>query len=192
MIRFGKPSEVGVATHVIVKKLKEKGYTAAGDPTGSKSSSLISQTNKIKEIRRIFEDADIMLAEVGCWANLLDTDHAERQKNRDRMVETLAVADALGARCSVSGLGSYCHGYPNSKHSKKNFSDEAFQEAVGIARYCIDSVQQLKALSSAADEVALIILQNHIEGCVTDAIREQRGEDYIEELIATIRKAMKH
>ncbi len=58
-------------------------------------------------------------------------------------------------------------------------------------RYCIDIVQQLKALSSAADEVALIILQNHIEGCVTDAIREQRGEDYINELIATIRKAMK-
>jgi len=59
-------------------------------------------------------------------------------------------------------------------------------------RYCIDIVQQLNALSSAADEVALIILQNHIEGCITDAIQEQRGEDYIKELIATIRKAMKH
>ncbi|MFC1942477.1 metal-sensitive transcriptional regulator [Chloroflexota bacterium] len=58
-------------------------------------------------------------------------------------------------------------------------------------RYCIDIVQQLKALSSAADEVALIILQNHIEGCVTDAILEQRGEDYIKELMTTIRKAMK-
>ena len=58
-------------------------------------------------------------------------------------------------------------------------------------RYCIDIVQQINALSSAADEVALIILQNHIEGCVTDAIREQRGEDYIKELIATIRLAMK-
>jgi DNA-binding FrmR family transcriptional regulator len=58
-------------------------------------------------------------------------------------------------------------------------------------RYCIDIVQQINALSSAADEVALLILQNHIEGCVTDAIREQRGEDYIKELMATIRKAMK-
>ncbi|MFH1646576.1 MAG: metal-sensitive transcriptional regulator [Chloroflexota bacterium] len=58
-------------------------------------------------------------------------------------------------------------------------------------RYCIDIVQQLTALSSAADEVALIILQNHIEGCVTDAIRERRGQEYIEELMATVRKAMK-
>jgi DNA-binding FrmR family transcriptional regulator len=52
-------------------------------------------------------------------------------------------------------------------------------------------VQQLTALSSAADEVALIILKNHIEGCVTDAIREKRGDDYIKELIATIHTAMK-
>jgi DNA-binding FrmR family transcriptional regulator len=58
-------------------------------------------------------------------------------------------------------------------------------------RYCIDIVQQVNALSSAANEVALLILQNHIEGCVTDAIREQRGEDYIKELMDTIRKAMK-
>jgi len=58
-------------------------------------------------------------------------------------------------------------------------------------RYCIDVVQQLNALSAAADEVALIILQNHIEGCVTDAIREQRGDDYIKELMAIIRKAIR-
>jgi len=58
-------------------------------------------------------------------------------------------------------------------------------------RYCIDIVQQLTALSSAADEAALIVLQNHIEGCVADAIREEHGEEYIKELIATIRKAIK-
>ena len=58
-------------------------------------------------------------------------------------------------------------------------------------RYCIDIVQQISALSSAADEVALIVLRNHIEGCVTDAIKGQRGDDYIKELIATMRKALK-
>ena len=58
-------------------------------------------------------------------------------------------------------------------------------------RYCIDIVQQLTALSSAADEVSLLILESHIEGCVTDAIREQHGEGHIKELMGTIRKAMK-
>ncbi len=68
---------------------------------------------------------------------------------------------------------------------------KGIQRMIDGDRYCIDIVQQLSALSSAADEVALLILQGHIEGCVTDAIREQRGEEYIKELITTIRKAMK-
>jgi DNA-binding FrmR family transcriptional regulator len=58
-------------------------------------------------------------------------------------------------------------------------------------RYCIDIVQQLSALSAAADEVSLLILQSHIEGCVADAIREQQGESHIKELIETLRKAMR-
>ncbi len=58
-------------------------------------------------------------------------------------------------------------------------------------RYCIDIVQQLTALSSAADEVSMLMLENHIEGCVTEAIREQHGEAHIQELMKTIRKAVK-
>ena len=58
-------------------------------------------------------------------------------------------------------------------------------------RYCIDVVQQLSALSAAADEISLLILQGHIEGCVADAIREQHGEGHIKELMETLRKAMR-
>jgi DNA-binding FrmR family transcriptional regulator len=65
------------------------------------------------------------------------------------------------------------------------------QEMIEEGRYCIDIVQQLSALSAAADEVALLVLENHIEGCVADAIREERGEEHIQELMRTIRKAIK-
>lgn len=58
-------------------------------------------------------------------------------------------------------------------------------------RYCIDIIQQLTALTAAADEVSLIILESHIEGCVTDAVRQQHGVGHINELMKTIRKAMK-
>ena len=58
-------------------------------------------------------------------------------------------------------------------------------------RYCIDIVQQLSALCAATDEVLLLILQGHIEGCVTDAIRGQHGEGHIKELMETLRKAMR-
>lgn len=68
---------------------------------------------------------------------------------------------------------------------------KGIQRMIEEDRYCIDVVQQLTALSAAADEVSLLILQDHIEGCVTDAIREQHGESHIKELMETIRKALK-
>ncbi len=68
---------------------------------------------------------------------------------------------------------------------------KGIQRMIGEDRYCIDIVQQLSALSAAVDEVSLLILQGHIEGCVTDAIREHHGEEHIKELMGTIRKAMK-
>ncbi len=68
---------------------------------------------------------------------------------------------------------------------------KGIQQMIEEDRYCIDIVQQLTALSAATDEVSLLILESHIEGCVTDAIREQHGEEHIKELMGTIRKAMK-
>jgi DNA-binding FrmR family transcriptional regulator len=65
------------------------------------------------------------------------------------------------------------------------------QRMIEDDRYCIDIVQQLTALSAAIDEVSLLILQSHIEGCVANAIREQHGEGHIRELVETLRKAMK-
>jgi len=58
-------------------------------------------------------------------------------------------------------------------------------------RYCPDIIQQLTALSRAANEVSLLLLQDHIEGCVTDAIQHEHGEEMTRELIAVIRRAMR-
>ncbi len=68
---------------------------------------------------------------------------------------------------------------------------KGIQQMIESGRYCIDVVQQLTALSSAADEVSLRILESHIEGCVAEAIRGEHGEGHIRELMTTIRKAMK-
>lgn len=65
------------------------------------------------------------------------------------------------------------------------------EQMIDSDRYCIDIVQQLTALSSAAEEVSMLILESHIEGCVADAIRSEHGEPHIQELMKTIRKAVK-
>ncbi len=68
---------------------------------------------------------------------------------------------------------------------------KGIQRMIEEDRYCIDIVQQLTALSGAAQEVALSVLQSHIAGCVASAIREQNGDAYIKELIDTMRKAIR-
>ena len=68
---------------------------------------------------------------------------------------------------------------------------KGIQRMIEDDRYCIDIIQQITALGAAADEVALLILENHIEGCVANAIREQHGEGHMRELMETLRKAMR-
>jgi DNA-binding FrmR family transcriptional regulator len=68
---------------------------------------------------------------------------------------------------------------------------KGIKKMVDADRYCIDIVQQLTSVSSAISEVSLAVLRSHIEGCVSDAIREEHSEHHIKELMETIRKAMK-
>jgi DNA-binding FrmR family transcriptional regulator len=65
------------------------------------------------------------------------------------------------------------------------------QKMIEEDRYCPDVIQQLTALTRAGKEVSLLLLQDHIEGCVTDAIQHDHGEDMVRELVAVVRRAMR-
>lgn len=58
-------------------------------------------------------------------------------------------------------------------------------------RYCVDVLQQLTALRAAADEVAMQLLEHHVAGCVTNAVRDERGDEAIDELMTILRKAIR-
>ena len=87
--------------------------------------------------------------------------------------------------------------YSNDKESLLSRMRRIEGQARGIQkmieedRYCPDIIQQLTALSRAVGEVSLLLLQDHIEGCVTDAIQNDRGEETVRELIAVVRRAAK-
>ena len=65
------------------------------------------------------------------------------------------------------------------------------QQMVEEDRYCLDVVNQVNALTSAAREVALLVLQDHLRGCVTDAVREGTGDQAIDEVMTVFSKAMR-
>jgi sugar phosphate isomerase/epimerase len=153
MIRFGAPiflqqgakaaaagQSHGAAAEIdpvlLARAHRAKGYTAAYAPAVD-----IGDGPRIRAIRRAFESEGVMIAEVGYWENLVDLDPDTRRAHRRRMVESLALAEELGARCAVNTFGSYCHGPNNTRHVAENFSEEAFEEAVAMARSFIDEVK---------------------------------------------------
>lgn len=144
MIRFGGPVFVDEQTTAdpvaLARAHKAKGFTAAYAPELD-----VSNTERIGAYRQAFADEGVMFAEVGYWENLVDTDADTRVDHRQHMVEALALADALGARCAVDIFGSYCSGPGPDRHLARNFSGEAFDEAVEMARYFIDTVQPTTA-----------------------------------------------
>ena len=55
-------------------------------------------------------------------------------------------------------------------------------------RYCIDIVNRVTAAQKALDQVDLIVMQRHIESCVTDAVKSDEGAPIMGELMETIYK----
>lgn len=58
-------------------------------------------------------------------------------------------------------------------------------------RYCIDILTQVAAVRSAVDKVGLIILKGHLQTCVSDAIKKDKGDILIDELEKTMSKFLK-
>ncbi|MBB2162315.1 metal-sensitive transcriptional regulator [Gluconacetobacter sacchari] len=58
-------------------------------------------------------------------------------------------------------------------------------------RYCVDILMQISAVKSALDGVAIQILSAHASGCVRKAVKEDGGDDAIEELLGVVRRMMR-
>jgi DNA-binding FrmR family transcriptional regulator len=57
---------------------------------------------------------------------------------------------------------------------------------IGGGAYCIDVLQQISAARRALDKIALILVRDHLETCVADAIAERGGRAKITELIGAL------
>lgn len=54
-------------------------------------------------------------------------------------------------------------------------------------RYCPEVMKQISALQASLERVNRIVLQNHLETCVTDAVRENRAAEIVDELMETMK-----
>jgi DNA-binding FrmR family transcriptional regulator len=54
-------------------------------------------------------------------------------------------------------------------------------------RYCPEVMKQVSALQASLEKVNRVVLQSHLETCVTDAIRQGRSDEMIDELMETLK-----
>ncbi|MGH7973056.1 MAG: sugar phosphate isomerase/epimerase family protein [Limisphaerales bacterium] len=118
---------------------RKLGYHAAYCPNVA-----LKDSDKIQAYTRAFAKHDVMIAEVGRWVNLLESDPDKRRQNLQTVTDGLALAEAIGARCCVDIAGSF---NPSSWFGPdpKNLSREFFDASVENARKIIDAVKPTRS-----------------------------------------------
>ena len=65
------------------------------------------------------------------------------------------------------------------------------QQMINDDRYCLDIVQQIHAVTAAAREVELMVLEDHLRGCVVASVQANDGERAIKEMLQVLRKSLR-
>jgi DNA-binding FrmR family transcriptional regulator len=66
----------------------------------------------------------------------------------------------------------------------------------GVARmverddYCIDILQQTAALRAAVESVSLLVMEDHVAGCLRTAVETGQAQAYTEEVMDVVRRSL--
>jgi len=66
----------------------------------------------------------------------------------------------------------------------------------GIARmiereeYCVDILQQTAALRAAVDALSILVLEDHVQGCIRTAAERGQADEYVEEVLDVVRRTL--
>ena len=143
MMRLGGPVFVDSKDpEVLAEAHRELGYRAAYAPNLE-----LSDTDRIKATVRAYAARDVVIAEVGAWVNMLDSDPEKRRANLRFVTDKLALAEELGALCCVDIAGSYNPENWAGPHPD-NFSQRFFDATVENVRSVIDAVKPQRTVFS--------------------------------------------
>jgi CsoR family transcriptional regulator, copper-sensing transcriptional repressor len=101
----------------------------------------------------------------------------------------------IDVSCIPDGIGGNMAITPANKEKLKSRLAKAIGHLNAVHRmvdeqkYCIDVLNQLKAVQAALDKTAEVILRQHLETCVVEAVNKQDSHRVIEELMQVFRQA---
>jgi sugar phosphate isomerase/epimerase len=119
----------------LAREHRRLGYSAAYCPMAK-----ASDTARVRDIEKGFAAENVVIAEVGAWKNMLDPDEQKRKENLQYVIDRMALAEAVGARCCVDIAGSY---NPDVWYgpNPKNVSQQFFDATVANCRRVIDETK---------------------------------------------------
>jgi DNA-binding FrmR family transcriptional regulator len=88
------------------------------------------------------------------------------------------------------------HSYSKDKGTLVRRLSRIEGQVRGIARmierdeYCVDILQQTAALRAAVDAVSIMILEDHVRGCVRTAAERGESDAYVDEVIDVVRRTI--
>ncbi len=88
------------------------------------------------------------------------------------------------------------HSYSKDKATLVRRLSRIEGQVRGIARmierdeYCVDILQQTAALRAAVDAVSIMILEDHVRGCVRTAAERGESDAYVDEVIDVVRRTI--
>jgi len=90
----------------------------------------------------------------------------------------------------------FSHSYSKDKAGLVRRLSRMEGQVRGIARmiereeYCVDILQQTAALRAAVDAVSVLVLEDHVQGCVRTAAERGEADQYVDEVIDVVRRTL--
>ncbi len=108
------------------------------------------------------------------------------------------MAEPIGRSTSAHGAEhtSFRHSYTKDKAQLVRRLSRIEGQVRGIARmiereeYCVDILQQTAALRAAIDAVSILVLEDHVQGCVRTAAERGEADQYVDEVIDVVRRTL--
>ena len=61
------------------------------------------------------------------------------------------------------------------------------QRMIEEDKYCVDIMNQIAGVQSALEQVSLLLMENHLQHCVSDAIQAGHGDEKIQEIMDVLK-----
>jgi DNA-binding FrmR family transcriptional regulator len=103
-------------------------------------------------------------------------------------------ADTAGG--AVADETAFRHSYTRDRAQLIRRLSRIEGQVRGIGRmiereeYCVDILQQTAALRAAIDAVSIMVLEDHVQGCVRTAAERGEADQYVEEVLDVVRRTL--